>query len=256
MNPSVLIVIGIAVMLMLSFTVVLFVLLYQQRVLKTNLTLKQKDEEKQIEVSLAMIRGEEEERIRIATELHDDVISSLLSTQLSIYNLNRENEDFEQARIAQQSLKEAIGKVRNISHKLHPSLITTQGFHKAMYAFVDSLNSTGHLNIHYATNTTIRPNKSTELPLFRIVQELVNNIIKHSKADFIDINLELDFNVFYLLVTHNGTGITDELFNNQRENGSSIGLNNIYNRITLIKGDISFSVKEDGSYQIKVSVKI
>lgn len=252
MTVSTLVFIGILVMLLLSFITILFVVLYQQRVMKSKFELEKKEEEYKNQLSLAMIKGEEEERVRIASELHDDVISSLVAMQLSIYNLKRKDENFEQVKLAQSILKDSIGKIRNISHKLHPSIVQNHGFHKAVYMHVDSLNASGTIKICYTSNTAERPNKDAELPLFRIVQELINNIIKHSQADFIEIISSLDHSLFRIHIHHDGTGITDESFYQLKDTSNSIGLQNIYNRISLIKGDISFSINEDGKYQVKI----
>lgn len=239
-------------MVMLICIVVLFVVLYQQRVMKSKFELEKREEEYKVQLSVAIIKGEEEERIRIATELHDDIISSLIATQLSIYNIKREEKDFEQVKLAQSILKESITKIRNISHKLHPSIVLQQGFHKALYMHIDSLNTAGTIKIGYSSNTYERPNSDSELPLFRIVQELLNNIIKHSNADFIEIYSSLDHTLFRINIKHNGTGITNESFMQLKDSSNSIGLQNINNRINLIKGKISFTINENGDYLINI----
>jgi signal transduction histidine kinase len=126
-NPELkkLLIISIAVMVLLALAIILFVLFYQRRVIRHQQEIKRINDQKQLELTQAALQGEEEEKMRIASELHDDV-GATLSTIKRYFTaaLNTQNNNnTEIAAEANALLDSSIDKVRNISHTLQPAFL-------------------------------------------------------------------------------------------------------------------------------------
>lgn len=236
---------GVGAMLTLSTGIILFVVLYQRRVVahKHELTILQLQKEK--DLSEATIRAEEEERSRIAAELHDDVGAMLSSVRLYLRNAGKEGIGGEAIQRSQELLDESIGKVRNISHRLQPAMLQHLGLHKALQSFFDVYNKTGAITINYESEALPPMSDNAALALYRIVQELVNNMMKYAKATQAFVQTYRDDNMLCLQLSHNGQGITEERFQEYLEKKNASGLKNIVTRLNVLNGTIAFETDEN-----------
>lgn len=236
---------GVGAMLTLSTGIILFVVLYQRKVVahKHELTIIQLQKEK--ELSEATIRAEEEERSRIAAELHDDVGAMLSSVRLYLRNAGRQGADGEAVQRSQELLDESIGKVRNISHRLQPAMLQHLGLHKALQSFFDVFTKTGTITIQYESEALPALSDNAALALYRIVQELVNNMMKYAHATEAFVHTYSDGARLCLQLSHNGQGITEERFNEYLEKKNASGLKNIVTRLNVLNGTIVFDTKND-----------
>src|SRR5687768_15823092 len=126
-NLSSLLLAGIGMMLLLSLGIIFFVILYQRRMLRHQMEIKHINERKQQELLQASIQSEEEERMRIASELHDDVGATLSSIRLFLHKAAQTSENPEMIHQSRALLDESIKKVRDISHKLQPATLQQLG---------------------------------------------------------------------------------------------------------------------------------
>ena len=110
-------------MLALSTGIILFVVQYQRKVIRHKQQLDVINRQKEKELTEAAIRAEEDERMRIAAELHDDVGATLASVRLYLRMANKEGAGSEAFEQSQQLIDETIGKIRSLSHRLQLSLI-------------------------------------------------------------------------------------------------------------------------------------
>jgi two-component system, NarL family, sensor kinase len=253
---SLFVVLGIAAMLTLVASIVFFVTMHQRRVIRHQIELKEINEQKQQELTQASIQGEENERMRIASELHDDVGATLSSVRLFLHAAA--NNPGDQSIVAQtkELLDESIQKVRSISHKLQPATLQQLGLQTSLQAMAETITAAGSIKMQYErTEELPRITENTELALYRIVQELTTNIIKHSKASAIHLNTMVADGKLKVVLSHNGTGLTEELFKELVYKKGSIGLKNIVNRLKAIDGDIHF-LKEDEIYMTIISTYI
>ncbi|MEZ5018385.1 MAG: histidine kinase [Flavipsychrobacter sp.] len=250
-----LIIIGIAAMLLLALGVILFVVLYQRRVIKHQVELERINLQKQQELLQASIQSEEEERARIASELHDDIGATLSSVRLFLHNAatGADNEHLEQSK---KLLDDSIKKLRDISHKLQPATLFHLGLEQSILATADVINRSGSMKIKFtSTNTLPRFNGQVELSVYRILQELLNNIMKHANATKVDIETVLSDKRLTLSLTHNGTGLTEDSYHELIYKKGAIGLKNIENRRKSIQAAISFYTDND-EYGILLTVPV
>lgn len=241
---------GVGAMLTLSTGIILFVVLYQRRVVahKHELTIMQLQKEK--ELSEATIRAEEEERSRIAAELHDDVGATLSSVRLYLMNANKEGVDNEAVTRSQQLLTESIGKVRSISHRLQPAMLEHLGLQKALHSFFDMVSKTGEVQINYHIDTLPALEDNAALAIYRIMQELVTNMVKYSKASVADVHSTHTDGMLQLHLSHNGQGISEANFKEYLEKQNASGLKNILNRLKVLNGTIQFEQRNNNYHTI------
>jgi two-component system NarL family sensor kinase len=206
-----------------------------------NLRLKEKNKLNDLKSKIhqniinASIDGQELERKKIASFLHDN-ISSLLSSagiHLKVFtsqNLSQPEEIIKTKTI----LEEAHNQIRNLSHELMPSLLVRFGL---LYGLEDLCEKNSNSNIKIEFNSLVpikkRYNEEFEMKLYFIVTELLNNIIKHSQATKAKIALEEINKDLLIVVTDNGNGF----INNEFELKEGFGINQIRARMNNMKGE-------------------
>lgn len=237
-------------MLLLAMGIVFFFILYQRRVFKHQMEIEEMNRKKQEELIQASIQGEEEERSRIAAELHDDVGATLSSIRLFLHKANNNAALLQESR---ELLDDSIQKVRNISHKLQPDVLYRLGLQTSLQSYTETLSKAGALRVNYAVyNNLERMPESVELSIYRIVQELVNNIIKHAQATYVNIDNIVVNDMFVLTMAHDGRGMTNDMFEELTYKKGAIGLKNIVNRLKSIDGQIDFSLDADSTYKVRI----
>jgi len=189
----------------------------------------------------AVIEAEEAERRRIATDLHDGVgqIMSAAKMNLSAFEgrADFKNEDEKRAFEKIISLVD-IGckEVREVSHNMMPGALLNNSFAAAVRAFIDKLDDHS-LKVHlYSEGFDESINSNTETVLYRIIQECVNNVIKHSGADTLDISLIKENGEISVTIEDNGKGFDP----NSDQYHEGIGLKNIRTRMEYLKGTVDF----------------
>lgn len=209
---------------------------YQQNLLNLK-------EEQQNELIKAAVRSEETERHRISEELHDEVGALLSATKLYLSNLH-DKYGHEDNQIYQKSLElldESIHKVRSISHNLHSGILKELGLNEALQSFLQKINQPGKLGVITELDKDYSSkNPENDITIYRIMQELCGNIIKHSRATQLKITSHIENNILTFTIQHNGKGLTQDEFEKLRYEGKGLGLKNIQNRIILLKGKINF----------------
>ncbi len=253
MNQNGLLLIGIAAMLLMALGIVLFVVQYQRRVIRHEHELKFVNFQKQVEILRASIKSEEDERTRIAHELHDDVGATLATAQLFIHRALSSQSVREELAQSRQLIDDSLEKIRILSHKLQPSILVTLGLSSALQAHFDTINRASVLNVSFqCENSPYRQDSFIELNIYRITQEILTNILKYAQATICQVRLHINESVISLDIRHNGDGLTDETYNRFLLVKHGIGLKNINNRITIIQGTLSFQKSDDGWYGITI----
>jgi two-component system NarL family sensor kinase len=245
------ILISIAVMLLLLVSFILAFAFSQRKKLKYQKDVQQLRETQQNQLIEAAIRSEEIERHRIAEELHDEVGAILSSSKLHLQGIKKNTLDEHDKQLYEKGkelLDEGIQKVRGISHNLHSNILKEFGFNEAVSHFINKLGqgtilkATTALDENYTTK-----NSENDMSLYRMVQELVNNIMKHAHAKELHISSTFINGHLTLSIHHDGEGLSQEQFEAFRYNKEGLGLKNIQNRIILLKGSIEFYTDNKGS---------
>lgn len=257
MNVLSLIVVSIAIMLLLAFSIVIFVVNYQRKVIRHQVEIKSINDQKQLELIQASIQGQEEERMRIATELHDDVGATLSSVRLFLHSSMQKDADESVILQSKQLLDQSIRSVRNISHKLQPAILNQLGLHASLESFASIINRSSTLSLTYRSLCPLpKLSEATELSVYRMLQELTSNLIKHSGARSVDIESSVQHGFLQIIMSHDGQGLTNEMYQELIYKKGAIGLKNIVNRLKSINATIEFSSAEKGNFRICILTPI
>lgn len=256
-DPVSLIIISIVAVLILALGIVSFVLMYQRRVIRHHIEIRAINQQKQQELLEASLKAEEEERRRIAAELHDDVGATLSSIKLFLSGDGNALPDADVINHSRQLLDETIKKVRSISHKLQPETIRYLGLHAALESMAETLSRSPALKVDYGVAGSVpKLPESAELAVYRIMQELVSNAIKHAGATAIQLRTQSDGVIFSALMTHNGKGITQTEYEELVYKKGAIGLKNIEQRLQSVSGAILFEQTDEQQYRIRINMGI
>lgn len=188
----------------------------------------------------AALVAEIQERKRIGQELHDSLghLLSLAGIHASV--LHKRNHDFEENKRKElletlmKTIDDAFIEVRTISHNLAPSLLSERGLQGALKSISDRVNQSPNLRMTYKTfGLNGKLDKLIENTLFRTIQEIVNNTIKHSKASDLYVQIVKGNNEITLMAEDNGSGFD---VNEISDRGN--GLSNMKSRIENLKGNL------------------
>jgi signal transduction histidine kinase len=201
----------------------------------------------------AMIDAQETERTRIARELHDGVVQQIGSVILKSRNLFSKKNliDEEASKELLESLENSNKDLRNISHQMMPRALKDLGIIPALNDLL--AGSLPYSNIKFSLehfNIDERLPQKIEITLYRITQELINNIIKHSKADEVSVQLFKANNTVILIVEDNGVGILSQ------KNKKGIGLLNITSRLDLVKGSVNFEPSPKSGTLVTIKIPL
>jgi len=195
---------------------------------REEVSVHQKTEEKLRELSLTVLRIQDEERRRVARDLHDTVGQTLTALKITLSTLEKavarspQTTDFlaELNGLADQALRE----IRTTSYLLHPPLLDDSGFAAAAAWYVDGFNKRSPIQVRLQLPEGIRLPGSAEIVLFRILQESLTNITKHAGSATVDVLLQVDRNVISLSVRDYGSGISAERLAKMNGSGSDVGV--------------------------------
>jgi two-component system, NarL family, sensor kinase len=197
--------------------------------------------QQQEEATKAVIEAEEAERQRIAKDLHDGVgqMMSAAKMNLSAYESNvlfkneEEKLGFEKIiALVDESCKE----VRAVSHNMMPNALLKNSLASAIREFIDKLDQ-NKLQVHlYTQGLEERLDSNVETVLYRVIQECVNNVIKHAEANTLDISIIKEPSEITATIEDNGKGFDTS----DKEKFDGIGLKNIRTRVEYLKGSVDF----------------
>ncbi len=246
-------------MLALAIGMIIFIIFHQRRVIRYQMQLQEMEEEQQKLLLNASIRWQEEERQRIAADLHDDA-GPLLATARLYLNENLVHQDIntqlQSIYNAKQIIDDTIQLIRNISHSLMPPTLKNFGLESAVNDLFQKISGSGMVNAScrfHDYRERLRPEQ--ELLIFRVIQELVNNILKHSSASFIHVTQNYDDQRFFIRLHHDGKGITQADFEKLNKSAAGLGLKNIQSRVKVLKARIEFE-KDISKTYFKVTLDI
>jgi two-component system NarL family sensor kinase len=189
----------------------------------------------------AMVQGEEKERGRLARELHDGIVGQLAAVKLNLsdvqqrYSVLRDAKDF---REAIHQLDDAALDLRNTAHNLMPELLLQQGIVASLAQYCEKMSKHAGFRIYFhLTGVLPQMDPDAGLSLYRIIQELIQNIIKHAKASEAVVQINCHDDLVLVTVEDNGVGMGT---NNQQQEKI---LKTVRTRVHILKGQMNISSK-------------
>jgi signal transduction histidine kinase len=190
-----------------------------------------------------VITAQEQERKRISRELHDDIGQALMAHMLNLRNL--QTELAADPRPVEQKLngliadtQQTLNKMRLLAQDLRPPLLDTLDFKTAIQTFCEEAGARAGLTVTVDVDENLGEFSDIySITLYRFLQETITNVIKHSKASQLWVELTKDENEINLIVQDNGVGFREE----ERSNHNGIGITGLTERLTIVGGELKIS---------------
>jgi two-component system, NarL family, sensor kinase len=214
------------------------------------------EKDKQLLAIDAMLKGQEEERSRIAKDLHDGLGGMLSGIKLNFVNM-KENLIMDAPNVAAfensiMQLDNTIAELRKVAHNLMPEALVKFGLKNALLDYCNSMQISSRTKIIYEQMGTERELGNTaDLYIYRIIQELINNAIKHANANQILIQLTKAANTVLITVEDDGKGL-DKM---QLANAKGIGMKSIQQRVDYLKGSMEIESTPNQGTSIHIELQ-
>jgi len=213
--------------------------------------------EREAEVLSAIVKAEENERVRFANELHDGLGPLLSSIKMSVSMVKKQLGADTDSRIIDNTEKlidESIFTIKEISNNISPHILNNFGLFRALHSFVNKIQISNNINIIINSNLDgKRYNYNIEVVFYRVICELINNTLKHASAHKITIDLFDDNNELLLEYIDDGIGFSPEKVEFA---GEGMGLANMRSRINSLNGTIQIRSRRAKGvcFTIKVTI--
>lgn len=253
-NMYLMLAVGIVVMLGFALTLILFFFQSQRKLLQKQMQTQELKLEHQQQLTYATYKVQEKERRRIAQDLHDEVGAKLSVLFLNLHQLKKAKIASGQAEIIgdmHKLVEGTIATTRRISHDLLPPTLEKFGLIAALKELCESIRKYQGLKLQFEINESdAKPlNDMTALQIFRVIQELINNTLKHAQADTIRLKLWTDPNGVRIEYSDNGKGFEHDA--DSLPNG--LGMQNIENRLSMINADYQIQTAPGKGMLVNIS---
>jgi two-component system NarL family sensor kinase len=215
------------------------------------------EKDKQLVAVDSMLKGQEDERLRLAKDLHDGLGGMLSGVKFSLMNMksnliiNHENVVVFERSL--DMLDSSIKELRRVAHNMMPEALVKFGLDEAVKDYCANLNNAHILSVQYQSfGMAQRIDGSTEIIIYRIIQELLNNIFKHAKASEVLVQLQREENRLSITVEDNGKG-----FNiNELEKSKGSGWANIRSRVDYLKGKLDLHSDDAKGTSVNIEINV
>jgi signal transduction histidine kinase len=200
----------------------------------------------------AEITMQENERKRIATDLHDSLGPLLSAVKLNINSIEMQHpEDEEVIARSGKYLDEIIGSMRQISYNLLPNTLERKGLVEAIREFVGQMQQKNSVVLQFVVIKEVKVPKEKEIHIFRIIQEICNNTLKHAHARTLQIAISEENGHLLLLTKDDGKGFDVE---KEKANLRGLGLKSVESRVEIVNGILTLESKPGAgtNYFIKI----
>ena len=203
---------------------------------------------------LAEITTLENERKRIAADLHDEMGPSLVGIKMKLNSITvTDPDDQETLDKAIDNLNGMMNKMKEVSNDLLPAVLIKKGLIEAVQFFLEDVNRHGSLQIKFTAVELPDMSEQMSINIYRIFQEVINNTIKHAVAKTLAINMSLDNHLLIVQTNDDGKGFEYE---EAMKNHIGLGLRNLLSRVELLGGKMFIESKKDIGTQYSFEIPI
>lgn len=237
---------------LLAASFVFFYVRYQRRMLQQREAMQKAELDHQETLLHSVIQSQEEERKRIGRDLHDDVGSALSNLRMVFGKIVSEQETPANGENYKPLIDNIINTVRNISHSLSPPGLELFGLEYTLHELCDNFNSAGVLHLTLTNHSGEEIDELGPIPsltLYRVIQELLSNTVKHAGATDADISFSREANDMLVMYKDNGKGI-----DTSSAKKPGMGMQNIESRLNMIQAP--FVIESSPGNGFKISIKI
>ena len=230
---------------------------YKQKQRLQQLYISELENEKQLTATEAVLKGEEQERTRLAKDLHDGLGGLLSGVKFSLSNMKNNliitPDNMAVFERSLDMLDTSIKELRRVAHNMMPEMLTKFGLDEALKEYCNTINATNLLVIKYQSiGMDTRIEKSAEIIIYRIIQELLNNIMKHAAAKEVIVQLVRDGGRLNIIVEDDGKGFNTAILKNNK----GAGLTSIQSRVDYLKGQLDIHSEPGKGTLVNIEFKI
>ena len=244
--------------LLVGFIVIMLILNQKSRQAQTQ-ELRLMKERYEQELLKSQLEIQENVFGHLSQEIHDNIGQSLTFVALSLLTVPVENnsEAHEYIEESRKALQKAITELRDLSRSLHTDRVTEIGLANSIDFELERLKRTNlyETSFNFADVRNLLDHQ-TEIILFRIVQEMLNNIVKHAKASKVEVRLSHKTDIIILEIKDNGVGFDPEALFARQERLKGLGLMNIKKRASLIGGTFHINSAKNSGTAIRITIPI
>lgn len=247
-----LLLLGILGMFLLAAAVVAFFIAYQKRLLNQQEYIRDLEKAYEQDLLKSAISAQERERKRIAIELHDGLGSLLSAVRLYIMQFMMKKSSSERKELVQETksiVDTAITQTREISHNLLPNTLSRFGVIYAIDDYCKHLQKLQNIAISFIYQEAYQLSKEQDLAIYRIVQELINNTLKHAQASEIQIALHTVGDQLHLTYLDNGCGYD---FKGKSFSQRGLGMKSIESRCRILNGEMKIQSAKGAGFQCRI----
>jgi PAS domain S-box-containing protein len=189
-----------------------------------------------------LLHIQDEERRRIARELHDDLGQQLSALKMLMQNPQDKDE-------ALRTADRAVASVRNLSYLLHPPLLDETGLRSALYWYAEGLTKRSGIRVSLSVKPQIFPrlSKEIEMTIFRVVQEALTNVYRHAESDSARVEIDKQSEWVFVRVRDHGKGLPREMDGKMLLPNMGVGIAGMRERMRQLGGELTLSRAEPGT---------
>lgn len=235
--------IGTFIFLLLAVLFIIFLAISVQRRKVLQMEKKQLQSQYEQELLRTQLEIQEQTLKTISQEIHDNIgqVLSLAKLNLSRMDINRQEHLQEKITDSKNLVSKAIQDLRDLAKSMNTDNISAVGLVKAVEYEMDMLRKAGFTVSLDVMGSVIKQDPQKELILFRIIQEIFNNVIKHAEATAITVLMKYDERLLTISIADNGKGLDLALINDKNKPGHGLGIRNMHNRANLIGADFKMN---------------
>lgn len=250
--------IGIVLLIM---ALLLVILIHKRKMLEKDQAINERELTFQKELLNASLEMAEQERNKIASNIHDDIGMALHVMKVNVSKIKRNIDD---KKLLEDVLNNTDNLIMNtititrvLSYDLMPPTLMNSGFIEGIEYLVKYIASTKIMEVEFRTEKErVAMDERTKLHLYRLIKEVFNNIMKHAKASKAAILITFKENAMNIVIEHNGKGITNDTVKRLADSSRGIGLKNIIGRSQLINASVQYAIIDEHKSKVIIEVPI